>query len=292
MIFQDGPFSLIDFLMESSVSSSEWMESKLAPSADQIEAHFKNLISNSERKTEESEFLEKWIKRQPQGKPVDSDLLALRTLETLILMAIVRFQRDDPEETREPAAFKILEERLMDWSEAAGLIRSLSSDNPQSALMAETSMDVDFNPNAETSTLFTLNPNEFDIYLLFKFKAKGFRRFKEIAEIVADRCGIPVDSDLDDPMAASAAAGIAKDQQQTKHVMTTSNIFCNFNTRLSVVETCETRVPSDQASRKCQSDPPLLALRHRLEIDSVPLLDKFKFFPSSRSHRETAQFRS
>ena len=112
----------------------------------------------------------------------------------MILSAIAHFQRVP--EAREQAAFKILEERLIDWSEAAGLIRSLS-DTPLS-LAADSSMDIDFNLNSETSTLFALKPNEFDIYLLQKFKGMATRKYKEIVEIVADRCGIPVDSDFEE----------------------------------------------------------------------------------------------
>ena len=184
---------MVDYLMENSVPEN-WIESKLSFVSDQIEAHCKELIAARKCEGIEREFLENWIKRQPEDKPVDSDLLSLRTLETMILSAIVHFQRVP--EAREQATFKILEERLIDWSEAAGLIRSLS-DTPLS-LAADSSMDIDFNTNSETSTLFALKPNEFDIYLLQKFKGMMTRKYKEIVEIVADRCGIPVDSDLEE----------------------------------------------------------------------------------------------
>lgn len=179
--------------MENSVPE-EWIESKLSFVSDQIETNCKELIATRKCEEIEREFLVNWIKKQPVEKPVDSDLLSLRILESLILSAIAHFQRVP--EAREQAAFKILEERLIDWSEAAGLIRSLS-DTPLS-LAADSSMDIDFNPNSETSTLFALKPNEFDIYLLQKFKGMATRKYKEIVEIVADRCGIPVDSDFEE----------------------------------------------------------------------------------------------
>ena len=206
--------------------SSEWIESKLSLSADQIEAHFKELISahncGGQHIQQDFQFLEKWIKRQPSGKQIDSDLLVLRTLETLILMAIVDFQRAPEEVNEQHNLFKQLEGRLMDWSEAAGLIRSFS-DN-QLSLPPDTSMDIDFNPNSETSALFALKPNEFDIYLLQKFDEKGMlRKYKEIVEIVADRCGIPIDSDFDEQQlpvtkVTRQKQQFLKEEQPVKHV--------------------------------------------------------------------------
>ena len=189
-------------------------------SADQIENSCKAKVSDSKRcKETEAEYVEKWIKRQPQGKPIDSDLLALRTLETLILLSILRFQSStDPSND-----LKSLEEKLMDWSEAAGLIRSLSDDN-RFSLAADTSMDVDFNPTADTSqtsTILNLKPCEFEIYLLEKFK--GFKNIKEIIEIVGERCGIPVDSDFEDEKQPSQLP-------QSKHVSPKTNslfFICN-----------------------------------------------------------------
>ena len=197
--------------MENSVPI-DWIQSKLTPTADQIETHFKKLISDQQCDMIQLEFLQHWMKRQSNCKPIDSDLLALRTLETLILLAIINFQKVP--ESHEAAAFQILEDKLMDWAEAAGLIRSLT-DN-QLALITDTSMDIDFNPNSESSTLFALKPNEFDIYLLEKLKAKGFRKLKEIVEIVTERCGIPVDSESEElPV---AFRGNQKAPEPAKHV--------------------------------------------------------------------------
>ena len=195
----------------------------MSVSADQIEAHFKKLILDRQCETVQLEFLENWIKKQPHGKPIDSDLLALRTLETLILLAIVNFQR--VAESQEAAAFKALKDELMDWSEAAGLIRSLS-DNQLSSV-ADITMDLDFDPNSESSTLFALKPTEFDIYLLEKFKGKqrgGVRMFKEIVEILADRCGIPVDSDFEE-------LPLVEGKEPAKHVSLGSSIMY-YNTLL------------------------------------------------------------
>ena len=166
-----------------------WIDTKISFSADQIEIQCKDKLSSFIRKDSiEAEFIEKWIKRK-QGKPIDSDSLALRTLETLILLSILRF--------KSLKDFKLLEEKLIDWSEAVGLIRSVSNENRYS--LADSSMEIDFNPTtdaSQTSSILNIKPSEFEIYLLEKFK--GLQNIKEIVEIVAERCGIPVESDFED----------------------------------------------------------------------------------------------
>lgn len=184
-----------------------WMDTKLTFTADQIESNCRSSVKSPSKY---DNFIEKWINRRPHGKPVDSDLLALRTMETLILLAISNFH------INETISFKNLEEKLMDWSEAIGLIRSLSDE--QVSLAADASMDIDFNPTADSSqmsTIFNLNPKEFDIYLLERFKT--CKRIKEIVEIVAERCGIPLDSDFEDEKKISSA-GVPVTKPQTKHV--------------------------------------------------------------------------
>lgn len=184
-----------------------WIDTKISFSADQIENQCKDKVNfKMTDNSIEADFIEKWIKRQKVT--VDSDLMALRTLETLILLSILRFQ------TKNFKEFKELEEKLMDWSEAVGLIRSLSDENRFS--LAETSMDVDFDPTADasqTSTILNIKPCEFEIYLLEKFK--GLKNIKEIVEIVTERCGIPVDSDFEDQKQAKLSLS-SKDQ--SKHV--------------------------------------------------------------------------
>lgn len=188
-----------------------WIDTKISFSADQIENQCKDKVNRLVKDSPlEADYIEKWIKRQKV--PVDSDLLALRTLETLILLSILRFQNKD---------FKKLEEKLMDWSEAVGLIRSLSDENRFS--LAETSMDVDFDPNADasqTSTILNLKPCEFEIYLLEKFKE--LKNIKEIVEIVAERCGIPVESDFEDekPSNEPIKTTMTSSKEQSKHVST------------------------------------------------------------------------
>lgn len=187
---------MIDFIVDSkesfpSETVKKWIETKLVLVADRIEEDARNSIKNNLNDF----YVRQWIKRQPQGKQVDSDLLALRIMETLIFLAITNYQifQSDNDSF---SSFKILEDKLIDWSEAIGLIRSLS-DN-QINLAADLSMEVDFNPAADTSqmsTILNLKPNEFDVYLLEKFK--GGRSIREIVEIVAERCGIPVDSDFE-----------------------------------------------------------------------------------------------
>lgn len=200
-----------------------WIDDKLSNTADQIENRCKNLISKVEECDNlEDSFLEKWKKRQQQrGKVTDSDTLALRIMETLILLSIVQFhlQTDEKDYIQ---IFKLLEERLMDWSEAVGLIRSLSDERFS---LAETSMDIDFDPSADpsqTSSFLNISHTTFDIYLLEKFK--GFKRIKEITEIVAERCGIPVDSDLEDEK-RFAVLNSKRENQKVKHVTTTFKDF-------------------------------------------------------------------
>lgn len=123
-------------------------------------------------------------------------------METFILLAILNFNNLNNKSLREQdkysdLAYKKLEEQLMDWSEGIGLIRSLSHHTTHHSL--ENSMDIDFNPSADhslSSISTTFKHNEFEIYLLEKFK--NFNRIKEIVEIVSERCGILLDSDEED----------------------------------------------------------------------------------------------
>lgn len=194
-----------------------WIKSKLEIEADQIEINCKTAVNLNA----DTEFIRKWISRQPIGKPIDSDLLALRTMETLTLLSISNYCLFQDKEKD----FKILEEKLINLSEAIGLIRSLS-DN-QISLAAETSMDIDFNPSTEFSTFFDLKQNEFDIYLLEKFK--NCERIKEIIEIVAERCGIPLESDFEDEKKpVNTLTSSMKSKEPTKHVNQTKEIKLKF----------------------------------------------------------------
>ena len=120
-------------------------------------------------------------------------------METFILLSILNFNSE--KDNYSDLAYKKLEEQLMDWSEGIGLIRSLSHHHTTHHSL-ENSMDIDFNPTADhsissTSTaLPTLKHNDFEIYLLEKFK--NFNRIKEIVETVSERCGILLDSDEED----------------------------------------------------------------------------------------------
>lgn len=167
----------------------------MSRTADQIENYFQTNLTTRFDDEQEKGFHENWIKKQKElGKAIDSDILSLRTMETLILLAVVYFQKDSS------FSFHVLETKLMDWSEGAGLLRSLTNNNSVSSSLKDTSMDIEFNPNSTETSLSFLNfsPNEFDVYLLEKFKGKSFKKFKEIVDIVADRCGIPVESDSED----------------------------------------------------------------------------------------------
>lgn len=192
-----------------------WIDTKISFSADQIEIQCKEKVNSSIAKDSiEAEFIEKWIKRN-HGKQIDSDLLALRTLETLILLSILRFKTLKD--------FKLLKEKLIDWSEAVGLIRSISNENRYS--LTDTSMEVDFNPTTEpsqTSTILNTKPCEFEFYLLEKFR--GIQNIKEIIEIIAERCGIPVDSDFEDEK-----HGKQPNREQSKHVSKPIKIINNHN---------------------------------------------------------------
>ena len=184
-----------------------WIDTKISFSADQIEIQCKEKLNSLIIKDSiETEFIEKWIKRKQRGKPIDSDLLALRTLETLILLSILRF--------KSLKDFKLLEEKLIDWSEAVGLIRSISNENRYN--LADSSMEIDFNPttdSSQTSTIFNIKPSEFEIYLIEKLK--GLQNIKEIVEIVAERCGIPVESDFEDEKQSKQSQS---NREQSKHV--------------------------------------------------------------------------
>jgi hypothetical protein len=198
----------------------KWIETKLSYSAEEIEEQCKEKVKGSKCDQIEEEYLVKWLKRQPQSKPIDSDLLASRTMETLILLSIVNFQSSSLD-------FKELEEKLSDWSEAVGLIRSLSDDN-RFNLAIETSMDVDFDPTADTSqlsTIFSVKQSDFEINLLEKFK--GFKNIKKIVEIVAERCGIPVDSDFEDEKQNQLLQKLPT-KQSSKHVSTDKKIINLF----------------------------------------------------------------
>ena len=193
--------------------------------SDQIEKRSTKIIETfpNHLACDQSEFvyLEKWVKRQSQGKPIDPDLLSLRTLETLILLAIVNFSYNIEESND---LFEILENKLMDWSEAMGLIRSLSDTRFN---LADNSMDIEFNSVADpsqTSAIFTLKQNEFDAYLLQKFN--GVKRANEIVDIVAERCGIPTDTDFEDekqstklPVAATNKKPSIFTSEQSKNVI-------------------------------------------------------------------------
>lgn len=192
-----------------------WVETKLSYTAEEIEEECKEKVVGSKCDQIEGKYLEKWLNRQPKGKPIDSDLLALRTMETLILLSIINFQFS----SSDSKDFKVFEEKLSDWSEAVGLIRSLSDDN-RFNLAIETSMDVDFDPSADTSqlsTIFSVKQSDFEIYLLEKFK--GFKNIKEIVEIVAERCGIPLDSDFEDEKQKQIPQKLPS-KESSKHVST------------------------------------------------------------------------
>ena len=113
----------------------------------------------------------------------------------------------------------------MDWSEAIGLIRSLSDNQLSLAAESYMDIDIDFNPSA-ASSFSSLKQNSFEIYLLRKFK--NCKRIKEIVEIVADRCGIPVESDFE----CEKKPNISVVKPQAKHVTKTiilSLLFLNLN---------------------------------------------------------------
>lgn len=207
---------MIDFFMDSRISDDmqDWIEDKLSITADQIEIKCKSLLlDKKECDLFEGSFVEKWKRKQPKDKVIDSDSLAQRTMEALILLSIVYFQS----QPGDPVIFKQLVEKLMDWSEAVGLIRSLSDERFN---LAETSMDVDFDPSADpsqTSTFLNISQSAFDVYLLEKFK--GFKRIKEITEIVAERCGIPLESDFEEEKRlVPAPSKQPKEEKETKHV--------------------------------------------------------------------------
>lgn len=194
-----------------------WIDTKISFSADQIENKCKEKVNQFKTTTVdssiESEFIGKWIKRQKGS--IDSDLLALRTLETLILLVILKFQIASSEKD-----FKELKRKLMDWSEAVGLIRSLSDEYRFS--IGETSMEIDFDRStdaAQTSTILNMKPCDFEIYLIEKFK--GLKNIKEIIEIIAERCGIPLDSDFEDEKHSklpSKELFKSSSKEQSKHV--------------------------------------------------------------------------
>jgi hypothetical protein len=162
--------------------------------SDDIEARCKALIyqtSNDASCEEEleSKFLNRWISARKSSE-LNSDLLVVRVLETFILLSIIHYQKC----VHNPIIYKELEARLMDWSEGIGLIQSLS-DN----LNTMDSMDLDFNPLSDSSissSAFTFtNYPEFNNYILEKFR--NFNQIRGIVEIIADRCGVPVESDFE-----------------------------------------------------------------------------------------------
>lgn len=176
--------------MDSSISL--WIEKTCFNfSTNDIEARCKDFINNPVLATNDLEFqfLTQWLHRRSSDK-LDSDILALRFLETFILLSIIHHEKCNS------GSFDAFEEKLMDWSEGVGLIRSLSDDFH---ISMNTTMDLDFNPLADDShsssmSSFTFK-TEFEVYLTDKFK--DFKEIKEIIEIVADRCGIPTESEAE-----------------------------------------------------------------------------------------------
>ena len=206
-----------------SESIRSWIETKLSFTADQIEQNCKNDIQNDNISS--NKFVQKWIDRQSKSETIDSDLLALKIMETLVLLAIAKYHLLPLLPEDEEKEFKILKEKLMDWSEAIGLIRSLSDNQLSLAAESYMDIDIDFNPSA-ASSFSSLKQNSFEIYLLRKFK--NCKRIKEIVEIVADRCGIPVESDFE----CEKKPNISVVKPQAKHVTKTiilSLLFLNLN---------------------------------------------------------------
>lgn len=159
----------------------------------------------------EADFIAKYREKQ-----TDPDVLALRVLETTLLLKLsyytYLYAQSQQEDTSFVSNFAIPEDELMELSEAIGLLRAL-----QPTLDAETTlMDIDLDEelaNISTSSMasnissssFSLPSvqsrppkTEFERYLLEKFTR--LPSIKHIIELIAERCGFPFDSEDEDEL--------------------------------------------------------------------------------------------
>lgn len=149
-------------------------------------------------------FADKW-KQQQLGESA-ADRLALRFMETATLLCIAHYwlkilltraaaRTEDAfsdtsctDASSEIAHYELLERRLMDLSEGMGLIRALLDDRDPDM---DSSMDIDSFVDAPAPAIN--KHGRFEAYLLSKFRAVP--RISDIVELVAERCGMPLDTD-------------------------------------------------------------------------------------------------
>jgi hypothetical protein len=147
----------------------------------------------------EKEFLERW--KISHADNLDSDILALRVLETTLLLKLACFSCMFAQSQQEDSLFSsstvsLSFDDLMELSEGIGLLRALQPTSNAD----ETLMDIDFEGDVDNiSTSSTSDSQsrptktEFEKYILERFTQ--LPRIKEIIELVAERCGFPFDSD-------------------------------------------------------------------------------------------------
>lgn len=145
--------------------------------------------------TIELEYFDNWSKKKSNtfAAAEDPDLLSLRFMETLILLKLCHFHLNFYFFSLDE--FESLKMYIMDLSEGIGLIKSLN-ENLAPTGIADKSMDIDFDTsNITASSSETATRSDFEKYLFEKLN--HIPRFKEIIEIIAERCGFPYEDDTE-----------------------------------------------------------------------------------------------
>ena len=177
----------------------DWLKEKSGFTVEQVESYCRASVFDGTVQGIEAEFLERW--KLAHAESLDSDILALRVLETTLLLKLACFSCLFAQSQQEDSIFSsnsvsLSFEELMELSEGIGLLRALQpAQNADDTLM---DIDLDDDPNnlstSSTSDLQSRPPKtEFEKYLIERFTQ--LPRIKEIIELVAERCGFPFDSD-------------------------------------------------------------------------------------------------
>lgn len=190
----------------------EWLKAKASLSADEIEAHSHKLLTKSSLPhSPEYELIAKYRERQS-----DPDVLALRVMETTLLLKLAYYTylyaQSQQEDATFSTSFTVPEDELVELSEAIGLLRALQPSPDGETTLMDIDLDEEL-ANISTSSMacnissssFSLPPvqsrppkTEFERYLLEKFTR--LPSIKHIIELIAERCGFPFDSEDEDEL--------------------------------------------------------------------------------------------
>lgn len=210
--FQNGSFAIVDFAVQLEKSETgpelskvlEWLKGRCSYTEEQIESYCKAILTGQSPAENEQIFLQKW--KATNADNPDPDVLALRVLETTLLLKLAHCSCLHAQSLQEESQFSSSQDclsfdELIDLSEGIGLLRALQPTFHADDTLMDIDLDEDLASN--TTSLSTSSSSgdsqnrssrtEFEKYLLERFT--HLPRIKEIIELVAERCGFPFDSD-------------------------------------------------------------------------------------------------